>query len=152
MRLSPTAVTLLLLILALAACGPSESSRLVVTQSTDAVTGADHKGQLAPGVFMGLTLSIRNTGAGPARGVTVEDVLPAGFRYYELTTLAGNAIRTDTSDPAAQGNPVWGTFTIPAGNGDTVSALILSFKVHAAVKPGDYQNKVKITNSLASDV
>jgi uncharacterized repeat protein (TIGR01451 family) len=137
---------------ALTACGPGESSRLVVTQSTDAPSAADHKSHVAPGVFVGITLSIRNTGAGPARGVTVEDVLPLGFRYYELTTLGGNAIRTATSEPAAQGNPVWGTWTIPAGNGNTVSALILSFRVQAPVKPGDYQNKVKITTTLASDV
>jgi uncharacterized repeat protein (TIGR01451 family) len=147
-----TASLLLLSPLALAACGPSESSRLVITQSTDAPSGLDHKGHLAPGVFVGITLSIRNTGAGAARGVTVEDVLPAGFRYYELTTLGGNAIRTATSDPAAQGNPVWGTWTIPAGNGNTVSALILSFRVQVADRPGDYQNKVKITTSLASDL
>src|SRR5438309_2289256 len=147
-----TASLLLLSPLALAACGPGESSRLVVTQSTDASIASDHKGHLAPGVFVGITLSIRNTGAGPARGVTVEDVLPAGFRYYELTTMGGNAIRTANSDPAALGNPVWGTWTIPAGNGNTVSALILSFKVQAAVKPGDYQNKVKITSSLAADL
>jgi uncharacterized repeat protein (TIGR01451 family) len=151
-RLTTTAASVLLLSLALAACGPGESSKLVVTQSTDATISSDHKGHLAPGVFVGVTLSIRNTGAGPARGVTIEDVLPAGFRYYELTTLGGNAIRTATSDPAALGNPVWGTWTIPAGNGNTVSALILSFRVQAAVKPGDYQNKVKITTSLASDV
>ena len=154
-RLSTAAVTASLLLLsfvALTACGPGAASRLVVTQSTDAPIASDNKGHLAPGVFVAITLSIRNTGAGPARGVTVEDVLPAGFRYYELTTLGGNAIRTATSDPAAQGNPVWGTFTIPAGNGNTVSALILSFKVQAALKPGDYQNKVKITTSLASDV
>src|ERR1700674_4928663 len=115
------AVSLLLSPLLLAACTGSETSRLVITQSTDAPSGSDHKGHLAPGVFTGITLSIQNTGAGPARGVTVEDVLPAGFHYYELTTLGGNAIRTATSDPAAQGNPVWGTFTIPAGNGSTVS-------------------------------
>jgi uncharacterized repeat protein (TIGR01451 family) len=152
-RLTTIGAGLLLLSpLALAACGPAESSRLVVTQSTDAPSGADHKGHLAPGVFIGVTLSIRNTGAGPARGVTVEDVLPAGFRYYELTTLGGNAIRTATSDPAAQGNPIWGTFTIPAGNGNTVSALILSFKLQGAVKPGDYQNKVKINTLLGSDM
>src|SRR6202171_2818758 len=152
-RLTTVAASLLLLSpLVLTACGPGESSRLVISQSTDVQSGADHKGHLAPGVFMGITLSIRNTGAGPARGVTVEDVLPTGFRYYELTTLGGNAIRTDTSDPAAQGNPVWGTWTIPAGNGNTVSALIISFKVQAAVKPGDYQNKVKITTLTGSDV
>jgi uncharacterized repeat protein (TIGR01451 family) len=152
-RLTTVAASLLLLSpLVLTACGPGESSRLIITQSTDVPSGADHKSHLAPGVFMGITLSIRNTGAGPARGVTVEDVLPAGFRYYELTTLGGNAIRTNTSDPAPQGNPVWGTWTIPAGNGNTVSALILSFKVQAAVKPGDYQNKVKLTTLAGSDV
>jgi uncharacterized repeat protein (TIGR01451 family) len=152
-RLAAVTSSLLVLIpSALTACGPGESSRLVVTQSTDAPSAADHKSHVAPGVFVGITLSIRNTGAGPARGVTVEDVLPLGFRYYELTTLGGNAIRTATSEPAAQGNPLWGTWTIPAGNGNTVSALILSFRVQAPVKPGDYQNKVKITTTLASDV
>lgn len=133
--------------LALAACGPGESARLVITQSTDAPAGADHKGHVSPGVFTGITLSIKNTGAGPARGVTVEDVLPAGFHYYEFTTLGGNAIRTETGDPAPQGNPAWGTWTIPPGNGNIVSALILSFKVQAALNPGDYKNKVKITTS-----
>ncbi len=134
------------------ACGPGESSHLIITQSSDAPSGSDHKGHLAPGVFIGITLSISNIGAGPARGVMVEDLLPAGFRYYEMTTLGGNAIRTGTQDPAAQGNPMWGTWTIPAGNGNTVSALILSFRVQAALKPGDYQNRVKITTLTASEV
>src|SRR5713101_8022559 len=146
------ALSLLLSPAVLGACSGSETSHLVITQSTDAPAGADHKGHVSPGIFIGITLSIRNTGAGAARGVTVEDVLPAGFHYYELTTLGGNAIRTDSSDPAAKGNPSWGTWTIPAGNGNTVSALILSFRVQAAAKPGDYQNKVKISTSLASDV
>jgi uncharacterized repeat protein (TIGR01451 family) len=138
--------------LLLAACSGSESVRLVITQSTDAPTGADHKGHVSPGVFTGITLSIRNTGAGAARGVTVEDVLPAGFHYYELTTLGGNAIRTATSEPAAKGNPSWGTWTIPAGNGNTVSALVLSFRVQVALNPGDYKNQVKITTSTIGEV
>jgi uncharacterized repeat protein (TIGR01451 family) len=147
------ALSLLLLgSLALAACGPAESARLVITQSTDVPSGADHKGHISPGVLTGITLSVRNTGAGPARGLTIEDVLPAGFHYYELTTLGGNAIRTATSDPAAHGNPSWGTWTIPAGNGNTVSALILSFKVQAALSPGDYKNTVKITTSSATAI
>jgi len=138
--------------LALSACGPSAGSRLVITQSTDAPSGADHKGHLSPGAFTGITLSIRNTGAGPARGVTVEDVLPAGFHYYELTTLGGNAIRTATSEPAAQGNPSWGTWTIPAENGNTVSALVISFKVQVALNPGDYKNQVKLTTSTVTEI
>ncbi|HKV32165.1 MAG TPA: hypothetical protein VJT14_14255 [Candidatus Dormibacteraeota bacterium] len=146
------AVSLLLSPLLLAACTGSESSRLVITQSTDAPSGVDHKGHLAPGVFTGITLSIRNTGAGAARGLVVEDILPAGFHYYELTTLGGNAIRTATSDPAPRGNPSWGTWTIPAGNGNTISALVLSFTVQAALNPGDYKNQVKITTAVPGEV
>src|SRR2546428_3295195 len=141
------AVSLLLSPVALAACTGSETSHLVITQTTDAPAGADHKGHVAPGVFTGLTLSIRNTGAGAARGVVVEDVLPEGFHYYELTTLGGNAIRTATSDPGLKGNPSSGTWTIPAGTGNTVSALVLSFKVQVPLNPGDYKNQVKITTS-----
>jgi uncharacterized repeat protein (TIGR01451 family) len=143
---------LLLSPLGLAACGATANAKLVVTQTSDAVSGADHKGHLSPGAFTGITLSIRNTGAGPARGVTVEDVLPAGFHFYELTTLGGNAIRTATSDPAAQGNPRWGTWTIPAGNGNKISALVLSFKVQAALKPGDYKNQVRLGTSTPLDI
>jgi uncharacterized repeat protein (TIGR01451 family) len=143
---------LLLSPLVLAACSGGETSRLVITQSTDAPTGADHKGHLSPGVFTGITLSIRNTGAGAARGLTVEDILPAGFHYYELTTLGGNAIRTGTSDPAAKGNPSWGTWTIPPGNGNTISALVLSFRVQVALNPGDYKNQVKITTTIPGEV
>ena len=124
----------------------------MVSQSTDAPAGSDHKAHLSPGAFAGITVSIRNTGAGPARGITVEDVLPAGFRYYELTTLGGNAIRTATSDPAQDGNPKWGTWTIPAGNGNTISALVLRFKVQASLKPGDYQNQVKLTTASDTDL
>src|SRR5256884_1945470 len=149
-------ISLLLVVLlspmALAACGPSGDSRLVITQSTDAPSGSDHKGHLSPGSFTGITLSIRNTGAGPARGLTVEDLLPAGFHYYELTTLGGNAIRTATSEPAAQGNPAWGTWTIPAENGNTVSALVISFKVQVALNPGDYKNQVKLTTSTVTEI
>ena len=151
-RLTSLLLLIMLSTLALGACGPSANSRLVISQSTDAPSGSDHKGHLSPGSFTGITLSIRNTGAGPARGLTVEDLLPAGFHYYELTTLGGNAIRTATSEPAAQGNPAWGTWTIPAGNGNIVSALVISFRVQAAVKPGDYVNQVKLTASTPSDI
>src|SRR5947199_10019129 len=89
------AVSLLLSPVALAACTGSETSRLVITQTTDARAGADHKGHVSPGVFTGITLSIGNTGAGAARGVVVEDVLPEVFDYYEMTALGGNDIRTD---------------------------------------------------------
>src|SRR5437764_5451231 len=149
---SALAVSLLLSPVALAACTGSETSRLVITQTTDAPAGADHKGHVSPGVFTGITLSIANSGAGAARGVVVEDLLPEGFHYYELTTLGGNAIRTATSDPGQQGNPSWGTWTIPAGTGNTVSALVLSFKVQVPLNPGDYKNQVKITTATGVEI
>lgn len=138
--------------LVLAGCGPAASSRLVISQSSDVQAGPDHKGHLAPGAFAGITISIRNIGSGPARGMTVEDLLPSGFRFYELTTLGGNAIRTAVRDPGATGNPRWGTFTIPAGNGSRESALVLSFRVQAASKPGDYVNQVKLTTDTTAEV
>lgn len=138
--------------LALSACGPAPTTKLVVSQTTDAPSASDQKGHLSPGALTGITISIRNTGAGAARGLTVEDILPAGFSYYELTTMGGNAIRTGTSDPALHGDPRWGTWTIPAGNGNTISALILSFQVQASTKPGDYVNRVKLTTSDLSEV
>ena len=150
--MSFAASLLLLSPLALAACGATPTTKLVVSQSTDAPAGSDQKGHLSPGALTGITISIRNTGAGPARGLTVEDLLPAGFSYYQLTTMGGNAIRTATSDPGSRGNPRWGTWTIPAGNGNTISSLILSFTVQAASKPGDYLNQVKLTTSDLSEV
>src|SRR2546423_7785479 len=146
------AVSLLLSPVVLAACTGSETSRLVVTQASGAPAGADHRGHVSPGVFTGITLSIRNTGAGAARGVVVEDVLPDGFHYYDLTTLGGNAIRTATSDPGPKGNPSWGTWTIPAGTGNTVSALVLSFTVQVPLNPGDYKNQVKLTTSTGVEI
>src|SRR3989442_12489145 len=123
------AISLLLSPVVLAACTTSETSHLVITQSTDAPAGADHKGHVSPGVFAGITLSIRNTGAGAARGGIVEDVLPDGFSYYELTTLGGNAIRSATSDPGLKGNPSWGAWTIPAGAAEQGRAQGLTFMV-----------------------
>src|SRR2546425_5704927 len=133
---SVLAASLLLSPVVLAACTGSETSHLVITQSTDAPAGADHKGHVSPGVFTGITLSIRNTGAGAARGGVVEDVLPDGVHYYEFTTLGGNAIRTATRDPGMKGNPSWGTWAIPAGAGEPVSARGLSFKVQGPLRPG----------------
>src|SRR2546430_14733887 len=88
------AVSLLLRPVALAACTGSETSRLVITQTTDAPAGADDEGHVSPGVFAGIAVASRNTGAGAARGVVVEDGLPDGFHDYELTPLGGNAKRT----------------------------------------------------------
>src|SRR5260370_6349241 len=94
---SALALSLLLSPLVLAACSGDETSRLVITQSTDAPTGTYHKGHLSPGVFTGITLSIRNTGAGAARELSPEEILHSDSHYSELTTPGGDAIRSVTS-------------------------------------------------------
>ena len=62
----------------LASCGTVSSAHLVVNQTVEGA-GSDHRSHVAPGTLVGITISIANTGSGPARGVTVADVLPAGF-------------------------------------------------------------------------
>ena len=130
----------------LAGCADSSSFHLVVTQTAGADGGANHAQHVAPATFTGLTVTIQNVGKAPARGVRVRDVLPEGFRFYELTTLGGNAIRTSISDPAPSGDPEWGTWTIPAPQGSKQSALVLSFKVQVAIRPGEYKNAVRLSS------
>jgi len=138
----------------LAGCGSTGTGHLVISQSTDAAVSAkDHLGHLAPAAFAGITVSIKNVGTGAVRGLTVTDVLPAGFHFYEVTTVAGNAIRTGLQDPKGPGNPSWGLWTLlPPTNGKD-SELVLNFKVQGATKPGSYDNAITIqgTNTGAVD-
>ena len=39
-----------------------------------------------------------------------------------------------------------------AENGNTVSALVISFKVQVALNPGDYKNQVKLTTSTVTEI
>lgn len=144
------ALAAILLAPGLAACGTSGSSHLKVTQTTDAAITSDHKAHVAPGTLIEITVTLANSGAGPARGVVVSDLLPAGFQYYDVTTIGGDAIRTGIQDPAPRGNPRWGTWTIPASSGATPSTLVISFKAQAPLKPGDYQNAVSVATSEAT--
>ena len=138
----------------LAGCGATGTAHLVVTQSTDAaLNSADHLGHMAPATFAGITISIKNIGTGPIRGLTVTDMLPAGFHFYQVTTVTGNAIRTGTQDPSGPANPTWGLWTLPAPTSGKDSQLVLSFKVQVATKPGSYDNTLRISgvNSGAID-
>ena len=130
---------------ALAGCGTSGTGHLVVTQSTDAdLNASDHLGHMAPATFVGITISIKNVGTGPVRGLTVTDELPSGFHFYQVTTATGNAIRTGLQDPTGPGNPTWGSWTLPAPANGKDSQLVLSFKVQVATKPGSYDNAVRL--------
>lgn len=145
-----TLVAASLAIAPLASCGTVSNAHLVVSQATDLGAASDHKTHVAPGALVGITITIANTGTGPARGVGVAEVLPPDFHYYELTTIGGDSIRTAIDDPGPQGNPRWGTWTIPAGSSGKESTLVISFKAQAPLKPGDYQNAVSISTSATT--
>src|SRR3989442_14215100 len=133
----------ILLAAPLTGCGPTGTSHLVGTQSTDAaLNSADHLGHMAPATFAGITISIKNIGTGPIRGLTVTDLLPAGFHFYQVTTVTGNAIRTGTHDPNGPANPTWGLWTLPAPASGKDSQVVLGFQGQVATKPGSYDNKV----------
>lgn len=153
MRTSRVLLIALLGAASLAGCGTAGTAHLVVTQSTDApVNPTDHLGHLAPATFAGITISIKNIGSGAVRGLTVTDVLPAGFHFYQVTTLTGNAIRTGLQDPNGPGNPTWGQWTLlPPTNGKD-SELVLSFKVQAATRPGSYDNAITIQGANSGTV
>jgi uncharacterized repeat protein (TIGR01451 family) len=147
MRASRLTLLIAILLMApLAGCGPTGTAHLVITQSTDAaVNPTDNLGHMAPATFAGITISIKNIGAGALRGLTVTDRLPNGFHFYQVTTVTGNAIRTGTVDPNGPGNPTWGQWTLlPPANGKD-SQLVLSFKVQAAARPGSYDNTITIS-------
>jgi uncharacterized repeat protein (TIGR01451 family) len=149
-RLSLAAL-LALATLPLGGCGSSATPSLQVVQSTDLPQGQDHRGHVAPGAFAGITISISNTGSGPARGVQVRDALPPGFHFYEVTALGGDAIRTATSDPATQGDPQWGTWTLPGQAAGHVTTLVISFSVQVASQPGAYTNSVEVSGLTPLD-
>jgi uncharacterized repeat protein (TIGR01451 family) len=98
------------------------------------------------------TLTITNTapaGSCPATGVTLTDTLPAGFTYASTgtVTLGGGSLQPATTTPAVGAtNPVWGTFTIPAGG--TVN-LSFTATVGAAVAGGTYSNSASATSTAA---
>jgi uncharacterized repeat protein (TIGR01451 family) len=143
-----------MVVLPLTSCGQTGSAHLVVTQTTDAaVNPSDHLGHLAPATFAGITISIKNLGPGVVRGLTVTDLLPSGFHFYEVTTVTGNAIRTGLQDPSGPGNPTWGLWTLLSPVNGKDSELVVSFKVQGATRPGSYDNNVRLTgvNSGAID-
>ncbi len=131
------------LALSLTACG-DEAAKLKVTQ-----TVADRTG---PGDTVAIIISVTNLGPGPARGLQIQDRLPAGFQYQATTTIGATHTRTAYLDPQpGTAQPTWGTWTMapPAGR---ENPLVVSFKVKAASTPGDYTNSLALVTSSPSTV
>jgi LPXTG-site transpeptidase (sortase) family protein len=84
-----------------------------------------------------------NTAA--ATGVSISDVLPAGFSYASTGSIVlnGGSTRTAVVNPVAgDTTPVFGTFRIPASG-----SVVITFTVNvaASVAPGTYNNPATAT-------
>ncbi len=98
------------------------------------------------------TITVQNTGFATAAGVQVTDTMPASFTYTSTggITLNGGATRTATANPAAgSASPVWGTFSIPAG--DSI-AITFNATVPNAQANGTYNNSASVTSTTAGTV
>jgi uncharacterized repeat protein (TIGR01451 family) len=84
------------------------------------------------------SIQVDSTGFTTATGVTVSDVLPAGFTYTggATATLDGVATTAPTNLGTAA-TPIFGTYTLPVG-----STLVITFSAtaNASVLPGTYNN------------
>ena len=98
------------------------------------------------------TVNVQNTGFATASGVQLTDTLASAFTYL-LTgaiTLNGGPTRTAIVDPAAaSATPVWGTFSIPAG--DSI-AVTFNATIPNAQANGTYSNSASVTSTTAGTV
>lgn len=93
------------------------------------------------------TVTVQNIGFATAAGVQLTDTLPTAFTYASTAaiTLNGGATRTATVDPTVGSTtPVWGTFSIPAG--DSI-AITLNATIPNAQANGTYNNSASVTST-----
>ena len=112
------------------------------------VTQQDLTPESPPNGFKTLRVEVTNTATGTVRGVTVRDNLPGGFGYVSTKTVAGDAIRTQTNDPAVNSpSPVWSQWSIPGGTPSQPAKLQLDFVAAVGATPGKTPNFVQVTTN-----
>lgn len=100
-------------------------------------------------------ISIENTGAVTATGVTIEDVLPSGggqsFEYVSTTTvMGGGTTRPSAGNPTAgDSTAIWGSWTIPAGGTLTITFVV---DVPGAMPAGTYNNTATVLGDNFADL
>jgi uncharacterized repeat protein (TIGR01451 family) len=125
----------------LAGCGEA-TAKVRVTQALPKEAG--------PGDAVAVVISVANLGPGIARGVRIQEKLPAGFQFVATSTIGGNSTRTGYADPrVGEAHPTWGTWTMAAPSGRE-SKLIISFTAKAAPNPGSYTSELSVTTSTVS--
>jgi uncharacterized repeat protein (TIGR01451 family) len=125
----------------LAGCGEA-TAKVRVTQALPKEAG--------PSDAVAFVISVTNLGPGTARGVRIQEKLPAGFQYVATSTIGGNSTRTSHAEPrVGDARPAWGTWTMAAPSGRE-SKLIISFGAKAAPNPGNYTSELTVTTSTAS--
>jgi uncharacterized repeat protein (TIGR01451 family) len=125
----------------LAGCGEA-TAKVRVTQALPKEAG--------PGDAVPVVISVVNLGPGTARGVRIQEKLPAGFQFIATSTIGGNSTRTGYADPrAGDAHPAWGTWTMAAPSGNE-SKLVISFAAKAAPNPGSYTSELSVTTSTVS--
>jgi uncharacterized repeat protein (TIGR01451 family) len=112
------------------------------------VTQQDQTPESPPNGFKTMRVEITNIAAGTVRGVTVRDTLPAGFSFVSTKAVGGDAIRTQTNDPAVNSpSPVWSAWSLPGGSGSHPAKLDLDFVVAVSATPGKTPNFVQVTTN-----
>lgn len=108
--------------------------------------------EAGPGDAVAFVISVVNLGPGPARGVRIQEKLPAGFQFVATNTIGGNSTRTSFADPrTGDAQPAWGTWSMAAPSGRE-SKLVIGFAAKAAPNPGSYTSQLNVTTTTASTV
>jgi uncharacterized repeat protein (TIGR01451 family) len=148
-RITTTVAAVLLLSAAVpvAGCGLLSGGGLL------SVTQVDLAPKAAVGTFKQLEITVSNSAAGVARGVSIRDRLPNGFAYVSTSSSSGDAIRTLTLDPPINSpTPQWGTWSIPAGTVKHPATLVLDFTVAVGRAPSPSGNLVEVSSDGADPV
>jgi uncharacterized repeat protein (TIGR01451 family) len=112
------------------------------------VTQEDLTPESPPNGFKTVRISITNAATGTVRGVTIRDNMPSGFTYVSTKAVSGDAIRTQTNDPAVNSpSPVWSQWSLPGGTSDKPAKLQIDFVTAVSATPGKTPNFVQVTTS-----
>jgi uncharacterized repeat protein (TIGR01451 family) len=112
------------------------------------VTQEDLTPESPPNAFKTVRVIVTNAAAGTVRGITVRDTMPSGFTYVSTKAVSGEAIRTQTNDPAVNSPaPVWSQWSLPGGTSDKPAKLQLDFVTAVGGTPAKTPNFVQVTTN-----